>query len=93
MDDQDIRNRIVAKMLRKRVIGAKKQQVDTVVSYSVPSHAEGRAKDLINEMLSDPTTPMEGYGGSHRQNIRLTSADDAVEYLKDNDGDVPFPFG
>jgi len=92
MEDQEIKNQIVAKMLRKRVIGGKKQQIDTVVGYSVPTHAEGRAKTLIEEMLADGNTPIEGYGGGHRQNIRLTSADDAVEYLRDNNGDVPFPF-
>lgn len=92
MDDQDVRNRIVRKMLRKRVIGDKKQQIDTVVNYSLPSHEQGRGKQLIEEMLSDPDAPLEGYGGGHRQNVRLTSADTAVEYLKDNDGDVPFGF-
>lgn len=93
MEDQEIRNHIVAKMLRKRVIGDKKQQITTVVGYSLPTHAQGRGEELITEMLSDPSAPIEGYGGSHRKNIRLTSADDAVDYLKDNGGDVPFPFG
>ncbi|MFD1588523.1 hypothetical protein ACFR9U_16210 [Halorientalis brevis] len=93
MEDQEIRNRIVEKMLRKRVIGDKKQQVTTVVGYSVPTHAQGRAEDLIDEMLTDPESPIEGYGGGHRKNIHLTSADAAVEYLEDNGGDVPFPFG
>ena len=43
-------------------------------------------------MLADSNTPIEGYGGGHRQNVRLTGADDAVAYLKANGGDVPFPF-
>jgi hypothetical protein len=43
-------------------------------------------------MLSDANAPIEGYGGGHRQNVRLTSVDDAVRYLNDNDGDVPFGF-
>ena len=92
MDDQDIKNRIIEKMLRKRVTGGKKQQVDTVVNYSLPSHAQGRGRDLIGDMLADPDAPIEGYGGGHRQNIRLTSPEDAVKYLRDNDGNVPFPF-
>lgn len=91
MDDQEIRNRIVEKMLRKRVMGGKKHQVDTVVNYSVPSHAQGRAKHLIDEMKAG-SAPIEAYGGGHRENIRLTGADDAVEYLKANGGDVPFGF-
>lgn len=92
MEETEIKNRVVSKMLRKRVTGTKKQQIDTVVEYSVPSNAEGRAKDLIEEMATDPTGPIERYGGGHRTNIRLTSPSDAVEFLKANDGDVPFGF-
>ena len=43
-------------------------------------------------MATDPTAPIEGYGGGHRQNVRLTSVSDAVDYLEDNGGDVPFGF-
>jgi len=93
MDDRAIKNQIVGKMLRKRVIGGKKQQIDTVVNYSLPTHEQGRGKELVEEMLTDAETPIEGYGGRHRSNIRLTSAEDAIQYLKDHDGDVPFPFG
>lgn len=80
-------------MLRKRVIGGKKQQIDTVVNYSLPSHEQGRGKDLIEEMLTNPRAPIEGYGGGRRSNIRLTSAEEAVEYLEANGDDPPFPFG
>lgn len=92
MDDQDCRNRMVRKMLRKRVVGNHKKQIDTVVNMSLPSHEQGRGKDLLDEMVSDANAPVEAYGGGHRQNIRLTSVDDAVEYLKSNGGDVPFGF-
>lgn len=92
MDDQIIKNQIVGKMLRKRVTGGKKAQIDTVVSYALPTHEQGRGKELIEEMLADANTPIEGYGGGHRSNIRLTSAEDAVRYLETHGGDVPFPF-
>lgn len=92
MDDQEIRNRIVRKMLRNRVIGDHKKQVQTIVSRYLPSHEEGRGKELIEEMVADPQTPVEAYGGGHRSNIRLSSADAAVDYLKDHGGDVPFGF-
>lgn len=92
MDDQRIRNQIVGKMLRKRVIGGKKQQIDTVVNYSLPSHEQGRGKQLLEGMLRDPDAPIEGYGGGHRSNIHLSSVEDAVQYLEENGGDVPFPF-
>ena len=49
-------------------------------------------KDLLKAMATDPDAPVEAYGGGHRQNIRLTSADAAVDYLKANGGDVPFGF-
>lgn len=93
MDDQGIKNQIVGKLLRKRVVGGKKQQIDTVINYSLPSHEQGRGKEVIEEMLGDASTPIEGYGGGHRSNIRLTSVEDAVQYLDDHGGDVPFPFG
>ena len=92
MDDQDIRNRIVRKMLRKRIVGNHKKQVDTVVNMALPSHEQGKGRTLIEEMLTDTSSPIEGYGGGGRQNIRLTSVEDAVDYLKDNGGDVPFGF-
>ena len=94
MEKQDIRNRIVRKMLKNQIVGNHKKQLDTVVSRiaGLPSHEEGRGKDLLEEMVSDPQAPVEGYGGGHRQNVRLTSVQDAVDYLKDNGGDVPFGF-
>jgi hypothetical protein len=94
MEDQDIRNRIVRKMLKNQIVGGHKKQLETVVSdiAALPTHEEGRGKTLLEEMLSDPQAPVEGYGGGHRQNVRLTSVEDAVEYLRDNDGNVPFGF-
>lgn len=93
MENQDIRNRIVRKMLRKTVVGDHKKQIDTVVNYAgLPSHELGRARDLLNEMADDPAAPIERYGGGHRENVRLTDVSDAVEYLKSNGGDVPFGF-
>jgi len=91
MSDQDIKNRIVEKMLRKRITGGKNRTIDTVVNMTLPSHQQGRGKQLIENMISDPHAPIERYGGT-RDAIRLTSAEDAVDYLKDNDGNVPFGF-
>ncbi|MDZ7730601.1 MAG: hypothetical protein U5K37_06310 [Natrialbaceae archaeon] len=73
-------------MLRKRITGTHKKQIDTVVAMALPSHDQGRGKTLIDAMIADPTAPIEAYGGGHRENIRLTSPDDAVEYLKSNGG-------
>jgi len=92
MDDQDIRNRLVRKMLRKRIIGNHKKQIDTIVNMCLPSHEQGRGRDLLEAMTTDPDAPVEAYGGGHRQNVRLTGADAAVDYLKANGGNVPFGF-
>lgn len=91
MDDQEIRNRVVNKMLRKRVVGSHKKQVDTVTNW-LPSHAQGRGEQLVREMIADTGSPVEAYGGS-RDNVRLTSVADAVEYLERHGGDVPLGFG
>lgn len=93
MDDREVRNRIVEKLLRSRTTGSKKQSIDTVVSNYLPSHEEGRGKRLIAEMITNPEAPIEAYGGGHRENVRLTSVEDATEYLRDNGGNVPFGFG
>ncbi|ELY96638.1 hypothetical protein C482_15458 [Natrialba chahannaoensis JCM 10990] len=92
MNEQEIKNEIVNTMLHKRIIGNSKAQVTTVVGRyaAIPSHAEGRAKELVDELVQEGI--VERYGGSHRANIRLADADIAVEYLKKNDGDIPFGF-
>jgi hypothetical protein len=89
--DQDVRNAVVNYLLRKQVTGSHKRTVDTVLDEArIASHDEGRAKDVIGEMLSDPATPIEGYGGASRRNVRLTSLGDGADYLEANDGDLPF---
>ena len=73
------------------ITGAKKVTIDTAVTRYLPSHEQGRGKTLIDGMLAD-ASPIEGYGGGARENIRLTSVDDAVDYLKANGGNVPFGY-
>ncbi len=92
MEDQAIRNRMVRKMLRNNVTGAHKAQMDTVVGWAVATDKRGRAERLLEAMATDPACPVEAYGGGHRSNVRLTSLEAAVDYLKRNDGDVPFGF-
>ena len=93
MDDQQIKNRIVEKMLRDGPItGSNKTTIDTAVDNYLPSHEQGRGKTLIDDMLKNRDAPIEGYGGGGRQNIRLTGVDEAVEYLKANGGNVPFGY-
>lgn len=91
MTDQEIRNRVIEKLLRKKVVGGNKAQIDTVKNW-LPSHDQGKAETLIRSMVSDVDCPIEQYGGGARDNVRLTNVGDAVEYLKDNNGNVPFGF-
>ena len=92
MDDQEIKNRIVEKMLLDGPItGSNKTTIDTAVNNYLPSHEQGQGKTLIDDMLKNDS-PIEGYGGGGRKNIRLRSVDKAVEYLKANGGNVPFGF-
>lgn len=90
MDDQAIRNAIVETMLRKRVVGGHKKEVATVVRMAVPTHEEGRAKQLVGDLVQAGV--LERYGGGHRANVRLASVAAALTYLEANDGDVPFGF-
>lgn len=78
-------------MLRKRITGSHNRTVDTIVNMSLPSHEQGRGRQLLEEMVTDPGAPVEAYGGQ-RDAVRLTGVSDAVDYLKNNGGDVPFGF-
>jgi len=42
-------------MLRKRVIGDHKKQIDSIVNMTLPSHAQGQGRDIIENMASAPT--------------------------------------
>jgi hypothetical protein len=91
MSDQKLKNKIVEKLLRKRVVGGHKKQKDTVANW-FRSSDQGKVKNLMDGMAADTKAPLEMYGGGQRENVRLTSVEDAVDYLKDNGGDVPFGF-
>lgn len=87
-DDEQLRVKIVEKLARKPVVGAHKKQVDTVKNWFATSD-QGRAEDLIREMIRDPEAPLEGYGGS-RDNVRLTSVENAKEFIEERGGDLPW---
>ena len=89
MDEQRIKNDIVEWLVRKKVTGGKKHQIETLVGYALPSHEEGIGKELIDDMLTDPSVPIQGYGGGHRSNIQLRTLEDGKQYLRENDRDLP----
>lgn len=91
MSDQELRNKVIEKLLRKGVTGGSKRQKDTVVNW-FRSSDQGKVKDVIDDMTTDPTVPVEMYGGGHRENVRLSDVGEAVRYLDAHGGDVPFGF-
>jgi hypothetical protein len=93
VSDDEIDVKIVRKLLKRRVVGAKKERFETVIARTgLPSHAEGRAKDRLEELLGDPESPVRGYGGGARRNVRLVGVDTAVEFLRDHGEEPPFGF-
>lgn len=86
--DEELQIKIVRKLARSRVVGGHKKQVETVKNW-VATNDQGRAETLVREMIRDPAAPLEGYGGS-RDNVRLTSIEDAKTYIRDRGGDLPW---
>ncbi|ELZ96573.1 hypothetical protein [Haloferax sulfurifontis] len=84
MEFHAIKLRIVEKMARKEFVGASTVAVDDVTNW-LPSHAQGDAKDALNalERKGVVVTPRVGY-------VRLSSMENAVEWIESHDGDVPF---
>jgi hypothetical protein len=94
MDDQEIKNKIIEKLLRGRFISGKNVTIDQFVSNQagLPTHEHGRARQLLeDEMIPQGEGSIAKYGGQ-RNAIHLTDVDEAVQYLKDNGGNVPFGF-
>lgn len=76
------------KLVRKRIVRSHKKQVESVKNW-VPTNDQGRAEDLIRAMIRNPEAPLQGYGGS-RDNVRLTSIEDAKKYIRDHGGQLPW---
>ncbi|WP_157971582.1 hypothetical protein [Halorussus litoreus] len=62
--------------------------MNTVKNWFATSD-QGRVEDLVREMIRDPDAPLEGYGGS-RDNVRLTSVEDAKRYIEEYGGNLPW---
>ena len=86
MEDEEIELavKMVKYLVKNKVTGNHKKQVDTVINKSgLPVHAKGAARDVLEEMPTSPP-PIEMYGGGHRENVRLTSIQDGVEFIEEN---------
>lgn len=95
MSESDIglKCKIVETMVRKRITGSNKVSMDTLVNYSVRDSNAGRAKQLLrDEMIPQGEASVIQIGGGARENVQLADIDEAVKFLKENGGDVPFGF-
>lgn len=82
---QKLRNKVVQKLLMKKVIGDHKKQVDTVKGW-FPSDEQDEVVEIIEEFARGGELPLYKYGGGSRDNIHLDGAYDAVKYLYEHDG-------
>lgn len=63
--------------------------MDTVKNRAgIATHNQGAAEDVIRDLIRNPP-PVQAYGGQ-RDAIQLTSIQDAVEYLEQHGGEIPF---
>ena len=91
-DEIELALKMVDYLVSNKVTGNHKKSKDTVISYSaIPTHAEGDARDVLDKMARNPP-PIEEYGGGHRENVRLTSIQDGVDFIEDHGGDPPWGF-
>lgn len=74
-------------LIKRIFTGTRVCSIETAKGW-VATHNQDRAEELLNEMLTDPHSPIEGYGG--RKNLRLTSVKAGVEWIKEHGGDVLF---
>lgn len=92
-DRTRLKVKIVRYLARNRVTGGHNRSVDTVVNRAgIPTHAQGEAEAIVRELIRNSDAPVEAYGGQ-RDAIRLTSIADAVAFIEDHGGNVPFGLG
>jgi hypothetical protein len=87
-DDVDLKVKVVKKLATNNVTGGHKKQIDTVKGWGFASHNKGKVGDIIEELARDPDAPVEKYGG--RDVVRLTSIQEAKEYIKEHGGELPW---
>lgn len=73
--------KVVWKMARKKVIGKHNKRRDTVANWFSASE-QGKVKDRLDELVTDPNAPVAQYGGS-RNTVHLTSMQEAKEFIEE----------
>ena len=93
MTETNLKCKLIETMVRKRITGGNKVSIDTLLNYSIRDSEAGKARTLIkDEMIPRREASLVQVGGGARENVQLADIDEAVEFLKDNGGDVPFGF-
>lgn len=93
MSEQDLKNQIIETLLNDRVTGSNKTSIDTLLNYSVRDSDQGEARRLLkDEMLPKSEGSIQQVGGGARENVQLGDVQTAVQYLHENDGEVPWGF-
>lgn len=85
-DDADMAVRIVKRLMTKGVLGGHHKQPQSVADWFA-THEQGRVKDVLDDMTSDPAVPVRVYGG--RGTVQLTSMDAAMAFLEKHGEEDP----
>lgn len=75
------------KALRRRFINGQNVPDEAIVAC-VPSHAQGKAGMLLEEMVTRREAGWAKYGG--RGTYHITDVEAAIEFIEDNGGNVPY---
>ena len=93
MSEQNLKNQIVETLLNRRVTGSNKTSIDTLLNYAVRDSDQGQARQLLkDEMLPKSEGSIQQVGGGARENVQLGDIKQAVRYLYENGGEVPWTF-
>lgn len=84
--DDELANKVVSKLLRKKVTGSKHHQRQTIAGWFA-SDEQGNVKDVLDDLVADPNAPLQQTG---RDTVQLTSMQDGKEYVKQHGGDLPW---
>lgn len=89
----DVKTQIKVKMtanaLRNRFINKRHAPSEAIVCC-VATHNRGKASNLLDEMVTKNEAGWVQYGAT--DSYRIVDVDAAVEFVRDNGGDVPFGF-
>lgn len=84
-EDSDMACRIVYKMLIKGVISKHHKQPQTIAGWFA-THDQGRVKDVLDDMVSDPKIPVRQKG---RGTVTLSSWEAGEQFLQRHGHDPP----